>query len=106
MLDVVRDILAIAPWEQIFPLVFLFGFAPLLALGTYHRARGTFPWLVAMLFENLGLGFAWSWFYNHDAPSSTREKKLSRKKHTRRADKVIVKPESELSCIFLCMRPS
>jgi ubiquitin carboxyl-terminal hydrolase 1 len=95
MLDVVRRIVASTPWEQILPLLIVFILAPLLALGTYHRAGSAFPWLVAMLFENLGLGFVWSWVYNHDAPSSTRAKKSSRKKHMRRADQVAAKPESK-----------
>jgi hypothetical protein len=96
MLDFVRDFLSSTPWEQILPLLFVFGLAPLLALGTYRTGR-TLPWLVAMLFENLGLGFAWSWLYDHDAPSSSRERKSSRKKHMRRADQVVASAESEPS---------
>lgn len=103
MLDIVRDILAIAPWEQLLPLIFVFVFAPLFALGTYHKAGRSLPWLVAMVLENLGLGFAWSWFYTHDAPSPTREKRSSRKKHMRRAEQVVAKAESEPSRIPIFM---
>lgn len=92
MLDVVRYIFSNAPWEQILPLLFVV-FAPLLALGTFHKAGSALPWLVAMVFENLGLGFAWSWLYNHDTPSTTRERKSSRKKHMRHADQVVVQSE-------------
>ena len=100
MLNVVGHILVSSiPWEQILPLLFVFVLAPLLALGTYRKAGSTLPWLVAMLFENLGIGVAWSWLYNHDAPPSTRGKKSSRKKHLRRADQVAAKPDSKPSHI-------
>ncbi|KAF8526082.1 hypothetical protein JB92DRAFT_3093501 [Gautieria morchelliformis] len=91
---------ASTPWEQILPLLFVFGFAPLLALGTYYKynARRTLPWLAAMFLENLGLGFAWSWLYDHDSPASSsreRERKPARKKHhLRRADHAAARAEN------------
>ncbi|KAF8488997.1 hypothetical protein JB92DRAFT_2798348 [Gautieria morchelliformis] len=101
MLDFVRAFLSSStPWEQILPLLFVFGFAPLLALGTYYKynARRTLPWLAAMFLENLGLGFAWSWLYDHDSPASSsreRERKPARKKHhLRRADHAAARAEN------------
>ncbi|KAF8592300.1 cysteine proteinase [Ramaria rubella] len=48
-----------------------------------------------MVFENLGLGFAWGWVNSHGASSKDREreKKAVRKKHLRRADQVAAKRE-------------
>ena len=86
MLDIVRDILTVTPWEQVLPLLFVFVFTPLLALGTYQGTGTAVSWFANMVFENLGLGFAWSWINNHDALSSSKEKKSIRKKHIRRSE--------------------
>jgi hypothetical protein len=104
MLDVLRDILTDIAWEQVLPLLVVFILTPLLALGTYHKSGNTVSWLATMVFENLGLGFAWSWMNNHDAPSSSKEKKPSRKKHMRRAQQLADRNDSERESA--CMRLS
>ena len=110
LLDILHDI----PWDQIFPILFVFLIAPLLAIVTYYqavKARPTIAWLAIMVFENLGLGFAWSWLYGGGSGSGNKtEGKTSKRKHVRRADQVAAsrseKSASKLNCIYYMSLPT
>jgi hypothetical protein len=74
------NILANAPWDQIFPLLFVFIIVPSLTIGIYNRPRTR--WLATMVFENLGQGL-WAWINGYGAQNAG---KVARKKPMRRAD--------------------